>query len=174
MTSSPNTDAVPKSPRRWVRILLVVSLSMNLMVLGVVAGLAHWHRPDSDRGRTPRVDQSGGPLTRALSREDRRTIGKKIWREYRSGRPSRDAIRAEYKAVVAALRADPFDAEVVSGSLDRQFEFASERQRLGQALLMERLHEMSAQERRAFADRLEDGLNRKRRDFDRDRDRERD
>jgi uncharacterized protein (DUF2236 family) len=58
---------------------------------------------------------------------------------------------------------------VVERSLQRQLDFAVERQALGQRLLLERLAEMTPKERAAFADRLQEGLDRVR---ERDRMRE--
>ena len=45
-------------------------------------------------------------------------------------------------------------------SLDRQLNAATDRIALGQRLLMERIVEMSAEDRAAFADRLEEGVQR--------------
>ncbi|MGR3455112.1 periplasmic heavy metal sensor [Pseudooceanicola sp.] len=158
----------PAPMRRWQKILLVLSLAVNLLIVVAVASFVLSHDRDR-RHRPPRVDQMGGPLTHALSREDRREIGREIWRSYRDGRPSREDIRAEYDAVIAALRAEPYDPAVVERSLQRQLDFAVERQALGQRLLLERLAEMTPKERAAFADRLQEGLDRVR---ERDRMRE--
>lgn len=158
----------PAPMRRWQKILLILSLAVNLLIVVAVASFVLSHDRDR-RHRPPRVDQMGGPLTQSLSREDRREIGREIWRAYRDGRPAREDIRAEYEAVIAALRAEPYDPAVVERSLQRQLDFAVERQALGQRLLLERLAAMAPGERAAFADRLEAGLERAR---DRDRARE--
>ena len=55
-----------------------------------------------------------------------------------------------------------YDPAVVEQSLQKQLEFAVERQELGQRLLRERLAAMTPAERAAFADRLEEGLERMR------------
>jgi len=151
--------------RPWLRIVLFASLALNLAVAGLVAGFFVMHGDDRGRRGPPRVDRMGGPLTHALTREDRHAIGREIWQEYRKGRPSREAIRAEYAEVAAALRADPFDSARVAESLARQRDFALNRQELGNRLLLERLEAMTPAERAAFADRLEEGMER----FDRRR-----
>lgn len=153
------TDQTPK-PRLWLRILLFVSLAANLLVVGLVVGLAFHRDDDNKRRHPPRPDQIGGPLTHALSPEDRREIGRAIWQEYRADRPNRDSFRAEYDAVLDALRSVPFDRTVVEQSLQRQIDFATQRQRIGQRILLERLTTMSDDERAAFADRLEEGMRR--------------
>ncbi|MGR3374262.1 periplasmic heavy metal sensor [Pseudooceanicola nanhaiensis] len=147
--------------RRWQKVLLALSLAVNLLIVVAVASFVLTHDGDR-RHRPPRVDQMGGPLTGALSREDRREIGRALWRSYRDGRPSRADMRAELADVIAALRREPYDPAVVEQSLQKQLEFAVERQELGQRLLRERLAAMTPAERAAFADRLEEGLERMR------------
>ncbi|OWU82891.1 hypothetical protein ATO6_21555 [Oceanicola sp. 22II-s10i] len=163
---TPAPDAKPTRLRPWLKVLFAASLALNLLIVGVAGGLALFHGPDGDHRKPPRVDRYGGPLTGALTREDKRAIWQELRAAYREGRPSRDEMRAEFATVVQALRADPYDPTVVEDSLNRQYQMAVERQRLGQDLLMKRLREMSPDERRAFADRLEEGMNRRRSDKD--------
>ena len=109
-------NPAPKPMRRtpiWLRVVLLVSLALNLLVVGVVAG--HFLR-DDPKGRVPRVDRMQAPMTFALSHEDRRAIGKALRQEYRDNRPSREEVVAEYQGVIAALRADPFQPELVAGA----------------------------------------------------------
>ena len=169
MTETPNARPASRTPL-WLRIVLLVSLAANLLVLGAVAG--HVLR-DEPRGRVPRVDRVEAPMTFALSREDRREIGRALRKEYKENRPSRQEIQAEYRGIIAALRADPFDPEVVAASLARQRQTAQSRVESGHELLLQRLTAMTPAERRAFADRLGEGLKRgppPRDDRDRDHD----
>lgn len=151
------TKTNPAPMRRWQKVLLGLSLAVNLLIVVAVASFVLTH-DDGRRHRPPRVDQMGGPLTGALTREDRHEIGRALWRSYRDGRPSREDMRAEFAEVVAALRAEPYDPAVVEASLQKQLDFAIQRQELGQRLLRERLEAMTPDERAAFADRLEEGL----------------
>ncbi len=169
MTDRPPTPRPDRRPplRLWLRVLLFASLAVNLLIAGMAISFFLFH--DGPRGRPPRVDQVGGPLTHALSHEDRRAIGRALWREYRDDRPARSAIRAEYRDIIAALRAQPYDPAPVAESLGRQLAHVTERQKLGHDLLLQRLERMTPAEREAFADRLEEGLERMGRDL---RDRE--
>ena len=149
----------PNALRRmgWpLRLVFLVSLGLNLLVAGVVAGHLISGPPD----RPPRVDRMAGPLTFALDEEDRRAIGRDLRRAYRAERPSHDRIAEEYRGVVAALRSDPFDAGAVEAALQNQIKSATRRITLGQEMLMDRIAGMSAADRSAFADRLEEGLTR--------------
>lgn len=154
----PTDPATPNIPARaplrgWIKALLLGSLALNLAVGGLAIGAMLRHGDMMDHG-TVRTDQIGGPYTGALSREDRRAI----WREMRGmqgeGRPSRAEIRADFDAVVQALRAEPYDPGQVRAIVERQFEAGIARQQIGQTLLLERIDAMSPVERAAFADRL--------------------
>ena len=156
MTSSPPVKPAVRTPL-WLRLVLFASLALNLLIAGVVLG--HFLR-DDPRGKVPRVDRIEAPMTFALSPEDRREIGRALRREYRENRPSRQEIVAEYRGVIAALRADPFEPARVEAALRNQRQAATDRMELGQRLLMQRLNAMTVEERHGFADRLEEGLKR--------------
>jgi uncharacterized membrane protein len=149
------------APRRgWIKVVLFVSLALNLAVAGLAIGAALRHDAIRDRASV-RSDQFGGPYTGALSREDRRAI----WREMRAmqaeGQPTRADIRADFDAVVQALRATPYDPAAVQVIVERQFHAGLERQQIGQELLLQRIAGMDAAARAAFADRLEERLERR-------------
>ncbi len=148
-------------PGRKLRIVLFASLALNLLVVGLVVGAMVAHGFGKD-GRPPRMDQVGGPMTRALSEEDRRALGREMHRAYRDRRPDRAAIRAEFEQVIAALERTPYDPEIVRASVERQMQAVAEGARLGRELLLERLEEMSDAERAAYAGRLREALERKR------------
>lgn len=139
--------------RGWVKILLVVSLGLNLLVAGAVAGAffsgGRWHHKGP-----PRLETMGGPLTRALSEEDRRAIGKKIRQAYRDEAFPRDEHRAQFEGLIADLKATPFDPKAVEERLATIQGLFRERLSFGQTLLIEQLTQMDDAERAAYADRL--------------------
>lgn len=152
----------PQKMRRGVRILLFASLALNLLVAGLVVGAVVAHRV-GDSHRPPRIDQVGGPMTRALSQDDRRAIGKALREAYRDRRPARSEIRAEFDRVIAALQTSPYDPSAVRDSLERQMTGVQEGARIGRELLLQRLESMTDDERAAYATRLREELSRKRR-----------
>ncbi|MBT9383447.1 periplasmic heavy metal sensor [Pseudooceanicola sp. CBS1P-1] len=139
-----------------LRILLFASLAVNLAVAGVVVGSLVHSRHDRPGGGPPRIDQIGGVLTFALSDDDRRAIGRAIWKDMRANRPDKGAVQAEFSQIVSALRAEPYDPTVVENSLKRQLDEAMRRQEVGQTILLQRISEMDRSARLAFADRLEE------------------
>lgn len=161
-TGQETAQKKPGGMRRWLKVVLFVSLALNLAVAGLVIGAALKFGPRGDDHRPPRLDQVVGPYTHALSARDRLAIGQKLREEYRISRPTHEQIRAEFASVLQALRAHPYDAAQVEAILMRQMQAGTERQELGQRLLIQRLSDMSDADRAAFADRLEDGLNRHR------------
>ncbi|WP_299843278.1 periplasmic heavy metal sensor [uncultured Roseovarius sp.] len=148
------TQATDRGTKRWVRVLLVFSLALNLLVLGTVGGAmltwSKWRSHDP-----PRLDLAGGPLTQALTREDRRAIARQMRKTYRdNGGVPRADMKAELEALVRDLKADPFEPALVKKRLARHRGVFRERFALGQSLLLERLTQMQPKERVAYADRL--------------------
>jgi len=158
-TSSPNPK--PSRIKPWLRGVLFVSLALNLAVAGVVGGaFVRFGGPDSDK-RPPRQDEVAGTYTRALSSDDRRAI----WRELRKQRddlPSKADLRADFQEVLRLLRAEDFDRAALEDVLSRQRDFGISRAELGHELLLDRLQTLTAEERAAYADRVEDGVKRHR------------
>ena len=141
---------------RLMRILLVASLALNLAVVGLAAGWALRHAGGD--AHPSRLDMAGGPLTRALSTEDRHAIGnamRETWREADDGRTD---LRDSYDALLADLRAVPFDPALVSARMRQHRESFNVRFEMGQQVLVTHLATMSDADRRAYADRLEDRI----------------
>lgn len=147
---------------RGMRWLLIVSLALNLAVLGMIGSWWLTWGPHH-RHQMPRMEQVGGPLTRALVHEDRRAIGRALRAAYRQEGDTRGVQRARFDEMIAALRAEPFDAEAVAAQMAAQRATLQERLNLGQTLLLERLSAMEPEARAAYAERLEAELRRHRR-----------
>ena len=103
MTQTPDNLAPDKSTSArtplWLRIIFFLSLALNLLVAGLVIGHMLGDGPDR---RVPRVDRMGGPMTFALSHEDRRAIGDALRKEYRENDRPRHNRDAQYRAFIAA------------------------------------------------------------------------
>ncbi|MCU0903200.1 MAG: periplasmic heavy metal sensor [Tabrizicola sp.] len=157
LTSPPQaTPPMPAKTSRGVKIALAVSVALNLAVAGLVLGA--W-LGDGPRKGMPR-DLSFGPFSEALSDADRRALRKALMDRAGEFRTSREAARADFVALLTALRADPFDPQTLRTALVAVETRNAERLELGRTLIEARLVEMSTAERQAFADRLEKGLRR--------------
>lgn len=157
------TGNVAPEPRRsvWPRLLLVASLSLNVLVLSVVAG-AHVRdgRDGRDDRRAPQPDRAvlreGGfmPFFDAMPREARMRMAE-AFREKGGVRPDRAALAADFRDFVAVLRAEPFASEALAAVLEAQHDRAAARVSTGRTILVEQIAGMTPAERADFADALE-------------------
>jgi uncharacterized membrane protein len=150
---NPPPAAAPGAPR-WMRILLVVSLALNLLILGAAAGMILRGGPGPQAVR----DLGFGPFAAALSPEDRAAL-RQAW-VASGGGEGRRATRDEMRRLLDLLRADPFDAAALSAHVARGSERMAGRLQLGMSLIEERILALSPADRLAFADRLEKELGR--------------
>ena len=148
----------PGGMRIWLRVLLVVSLALNLLVAGAVGGAFLKHH--KWRGHHASRLEMGGPMTRALSPEDRHAIGRKIRETYREGRPDRAEQREIMLGLVEDLKAVPYDPEAVKTRMTRIRAKFGARLEIRQSLLLDHLNAMDDTARAAYADRLREHFSR--------------
>ena len=143
--------------RPGIKILLVVSLALNLLVIGLIGG-ALVMRGKWQEHHMSRMEMIGGPLTRALDRADRRAIGRAMRESFGDRQARHDKMRAEFETIVAELKAVPFDVGTVANQMAAHRKHFNARMEQGQALLLQRLSMMDDAERAAFAERLQSGV----------------
>lgn len=138
----------------WMRIVLVISLALNLLIAGVVAG-ALLRGPLQDPDRRPALADLGfGPFVEALPRGERIAVARDLRREAGAFRENRAELRRQFRRLVELLKAEPYDAGAVERLVTSQQTKLMERQSLGREILLQRLAEMAPEERAAYADRL--------------------
>jgi uncharacterized membrane protein len=156
MTGS-DSQTPPRSGR-GLRIALILSVALNLLFIGLVAGGA------MSAGQRQSASWSTGPDPRALWRalpDDSREELRARFREQagQEPRPDRDERRARAAAqdaeLLALLRAETFDAEAFAALLETRRDAMAARSATAQALLVERLDSLSAAERATVAERYE-------------------
>ncbi len=161
MNDPKTTSLTPqKPPFRWGRLVLFVSLALNLAVVGVVGGAA-LGRKGHDRPEYVARDVSFGMFNEAFSEEDRKGLRRAYTQANPNLRAEREQMRSDLRRVLTALRADPFDAAVLRNALEAGAARIEARQTQGQALVLEHLATMSLEERAEVADRLENALTRR-------------
>lgn len=150
-TVAPNAARCP----RWVKIVLGLSLAVNLAIAGVVAGIMLRGVPMGD-GRTGMG--YAAPYVIALPHEARRAV----FRAIRSDEtlPERGTRRAQYALMIDALRADPFDSTRVQAILAGQGQAVARIQDVAQGAWLAAVAQMSLPERIAYIEKVEDVLRR--------------
>lgn len=149
MNDSSGTSRAPK----WMRVLLIGSLALNLLVVSLFAGVML--RRDGPVGRSFHARDIVTPYARAVHEDDRRNLGRELRKAWRAARPDLAALKADYDTILTLLRADELDRAQLSRVLDVQAERGRVRQGVGQNVLLNYLAGLSVEERRAYADRLE-------------------
>ena len=165
-TASPT--APPATPGRGLKIALAVSVALNLAVVGLVGGMI-LHGGPGMRGDMMVRDMGFGPFDGALLPEDRDALRKQIQGRFGDIRAARQQMQADGVAILAAMRAEPFDPAALSAALDAQAEHLGARLEFGSTMIRDYLLALPDQARREFADRLEQRM-RNGRDGERDKD----
>lgn len=150
----------PDAPRlsRGLRLVLILSLGLNLAVAGTVVALAI-KGPPKPRGDMVR-DLGFGAFNEALDEKDRDALREGFRKKMPDLGKARSVMRDDLDAVLAVLRAEPFDPAALDAVLVAQRDRVLERLQLGQTLLRERFVAMTPAQRAEFADRLEKSLTR--------------
>ena len=144
----------PRSRSRWLMPLLFISLAINLLIMGVVAG-ALLQRGDRDgRADGPARSILGAPYIAVLEPEDRRALGREILQDRDRLRTNRENLKRRVESLLEELRKEDFDRVRISQLLAEQRNLAVSRQEVGEALLLDRIEAMNLEDRRAYADRL--------------------
>ena len=156
MSDEMKTGQPPKAKTgRGMRIVLIVSLALNLLIAGLVVGAVLSGGPKGHR------DMRMPPHVRALAFEDRRAIGRGIRAAYKEGRLQRDAGRAQARQLALLLEAAAFDRAEVTRLVDEMEAAKQSRFEVAREVWLDRVEAMSVQERAAYAARLREGLARK-------------
>ncbi|SDJ84859.1 periplasmic heavy metal sensor [Aliiruegeria lutimaris] len=158
-TTMPEEQDEPRR-RTGLRVLLFISLALNMVILGVAGGAWLNFSRGEDHPRLIARDLGLGPYLMALEPQNRRQLEQAA----RSQRGKVNVNRAEwrnlYTETLEALRADPFDAERLRAAIARQSELAARSREVGLEVMVSQLEAMTPEERSAFADRLETGAQR--------------
>ncbi|HHS94496.1 MAG TPA: periplasmic heavy metal sensor [Rhodobacterales bacterium] len=159
MRNDKGSQTVPLArPRRWPKVLLTLSLTLNLVVIGGMVGAMLRDGHDTRRFGPPdrnTMRATGlGPFFDAMPRDVRNRLGLAL-RDRGGLGPDRAALEADLRAMLAVLRAEPFDPAEFEAILANQQTRAQSRIATGRSVLVEQVGEMTPDERARFADGLE-------------------
>jgi uncharacterized membrane protein len=160
MTPPPAAKTPPatpvQAPSRRLKIALAVSVALNLGVLGLALGDAVH---DMRHGPGDMVRAIGfGPFTDALRPEDHDALRAQFMARMPDFRSERKVMAADTRAVLTALRAEPFDPAGLETALASMESHIIQRMGLGRGMIEEFITSLSPADRLAFADRLEQSL----------------
>ncbi len=143
-------NTVSANPARWPKLLLIVSLAVNVIVIGLFAG--HLMKPESaSRGADNQIR-----WIIKLVPEARRDFTKEHFREIRDDVRSAYMQRGDHlNAIAAAIRVEPFSAEALEAALQARRDGSKQRQELVQSQLVTLLESFSPAERAEFASNLD-------------------
>lgn len=145
-------DNKTKKPHRIWRIVLVVSLALNIAVVGGVAGMAISGRTAG--GPPQRIMLDFGPLSQVLEPADRRAIGQKLRKD--GNRPfDRDEMREKIDAFANVLRREPFEAALIAQELGAFRARSDKFQQDVQTAFVAQLGAMTPEARAVLADKLD-------------------
>ncbi|MEH6646321.1 periplasmic heavy metal sensor [Sulfitobacter sp.] len=140
-----------KQKRRWMPVVLGLSLAVNFAVAAAVVG-ASWRHRSGDH-REERVARGGAIYMQALPREARHALRQQL----RAAEPK----RMETGDMIAVLRQDPFDASAATRVLVAERYAGLARQGTATAMWLDYVTSMTVSERNAYADRLQHLLDRR-------------
>lgn len=155
----PGPAAAPIRTRGWVKALLAVSLALNLGIGGLFAG--NLLREDGKAARVER-DIGLGAVGQAMTREDWRAMRPAFLARHPDLKRGPEVLRGDFEAVLATLRADPFDAAAMTAALDTISQRNADRLDSAVRVISAYLAALPPEARGAFADRLEKILTRDR------------
>lgn len=151
----------PRSMARGLKILLAVSLALNLAVVGTVAGFALRFHDDGRPSPSAVRELNFGPFTQALTRDQRRALLRGFAEQGPDLRQMRTQMRGDFDAVLTALRATPFDGPAFRQAIEGQSNRIAARAEAGRDALVALVLQMSDADRAAFVERLEKSLDRR-------------
>lgn len=143
----------------WGKLVLAFSLALNLLIAGLIAGALLGKGP---RDSNPLLRDLGfGPFVQALPTKDKREITREMIGKAGSLRENRRELRREFEAFLVLLRSETLNEASLRDAITRQRSRVSERQEVGQELLIQRILAMTPGARADYADALDKALKRR-------------
>ena len=148
-TPRPNTGPEPtRRVPRWLLVALVVSLALNLVIVGSVAGAVWRFRAPPPWASAVTPNLLGYAST--LPAQRRTQLWDQTAAERRHIRPFRREVRAAREETIKALIAEPFDGQRFLAAQSRQAEAENRARQAVQDLYVRIADGLTPEERRAF------------------------
>ena len=141
---------------RWLAAGLVVSVSLNLLIVGFAATRAysHWGKRWSGQTSIGHVMREGRHFVWSLPRERRRELMAIVKARRSEFRADKAQVREAVRTFATALKQEPYEVVQVEKALNTLQGEANTMFTKGRGVTLEVIAALSGEERRAFADRL--------------------
>lgn len=157
MTDPLQSPMTPKA-RPWLRWVLIVSVTLNLLAVGLIGGaMVRFGGLPKD---VHRGVAAGVAIFRELPRELRREVQGKARKTM--AHPAR-TLRSETQSILSLLRADELDVQALTTLMQDRTSRRAAFEKVLQDGYVSAVEQMTLEQRRAYADRVEQALSRKRR-----------
>jgi uncharacterized membrane protein len=139
---------------RWMRITLIVSLAINLLIVGAMVGkkLTHKHRRPSF-GSSRSLDLGIYSFSRSLPAERRTVIRKALRPERANLKPLRKQLKDARLEAADVLGAEPFDLEALKAVVEKITKAQANYRGAGAAMFLKTVTELTPEERLALSKR---------------------
>lgn len=149
------TEKRTSGMRPWLKVLLALSLALNLVVVGIAAGAAWRFRDGPPKGQRP-------PLLGAFIFKDlgRKEVNQLLRAQSETGEHPRVRHRREMQQIIELLRQETLDVDAVRALVETH---AAGSQELMQAVSLnwiQRLEGLSLSQRQEVAKRMQDYMER--------------
>lgn len=146
------SDEVNKQSPTWVRVLLVVSLTVNILIVGWATGTMI--RLDNTRDVRRGPPGGAADLIFALPQSHREALRQDLANSLGDRRNGASSPSQTHEQLQDILRAAPFDADALRAHLEHRQDRETQRLDAARESLIERLALMTDEERASYADRL--------------------
>ena len=136
--------------RNWLNVLLIVSLTINLILGGFLVGRLSARHPLLGGHPDPTAGLFG--MVREFDPARRKQLQPLLRDHFSTLRPQIRVIRDQHRAIVAALTAEPFDAQALTVELSRSREQLMETQVASHEALVDLASQLDPTERAQLAE----------------------
>lgn len=142
---------------RWIWVLLVCSLALNLLVVGLFAG-SWWKHRGPDGGRYHVFTGAIERLMEDLPEAKRNHAAELVARYRESEKPLRNDRREARRAAKDAILTEPYDEQTVAAALARFREIRSGQHESMHMMMQGLLKELTLEERKKLLDYIRAGF----------------